>query len=225
MRCLAFLLVTAALLAPTPASGQGYRGWTSTSLQVVELRPIGLDSVPRTDVVTDPNGRFFFDGSEVSCVLATICTGYFAQADERTLAATQDLGVTLWGLGVEGLSVTAHVRARARAGGDLVWPRSDDEFDALLAYAQLQRGPLRVRAGRLDVRSGLGFAAFDGGQVGYVRGAAHAEVYGGRSLARGLREPQNEALRGLDGFLLDKSVLLVGAAVGGRVCVRPVSAR
>jgi hypothetical protein len=203
-------------LAPEFALAQGYRGWTSTSVQIVELRPLGLDSVLMSEVTADAEGRFFYQGMEVSCVLATVCTGYLPLDEERTVAATQDLGLTLWGLGLEGLSVTAHVRARARAGGDVVWPRSDDEFDALLAYAQLQRGPLRVRAGRLDLRSGLGFSAFDGASAAYGLGFLRAEVYGGRSLARGLREPQNEALRGLDGFLLDQTVLIVGASATAR---------
>jgi hypothetical protein len=209
-------MLAVALTLPTGAAAQSYRGWTSTSLQVIELRPLGADTVPRADVVTDASGRFLYNGNEVSCVLADVCTGYLPLAKDRTLAATQDLSLTLWGLGLEGLSVTTLLRARARAGGDLVWPRSDDELDALLAYAQLQRGPLRVRAGRLDVRSGLGFSAFDGGSASYALGSFRGELYGGRSLARGLREPQNEALRGLDGFLLDKSVLLVGASVAGR---------
>jgi hypothetical protein len=210
------VLAVALACAPRALEAQGFRGWTSTSVQLVELRPIGLDSVPRSEVTTDVQGRSFFGDAEVTCVLATICTGYFALDDEHTLAATQDLAVTVWGLGVQGLSVTAHVRGRARAGGDVVWPRSDDEFDALLAYAQLQRGPLRVRAGRIDVRSGLGLSAFDGGSASYGVGSYRAEIYGGRSLARGLREPQNEALRGLDGFLLDQSVLVVGAVATGR---------
>jgi hypothetical protein len=218
-------IVVAVALASTPGTGeaQGFRGWTSTSVQLVELRPIGLDSVSRSEVSTDSEGRFFFGDAEVTCVLATICTGYFAMDDERTLAATQDLAATLWGLGIQGLSITAHVRGRARAGGDVAWPRSDDEFDALLAYVQLVRGPLRVRAGRVDVRSGLGLSAFDGGSASYAAGSYRAEVYGGRSLARGLREPQNEAFRGLDDFLLDQSVLVVGAVATGRPWDVPVT--
>jgi hypothetical protein len=219
------MVIASTVLGPGVVLAQAYRGWTSTSLQVIELRPLGLDSVPRSEVVTDAGGRFLHEGNEVSCVLATVCTGYLALDDERTLAATQDLSLTAWGFGVEGLSITAFVRARARAGRDVVWPRSDDEFDALLAYAQLQRGGWHVRAGRLDVRSGLGFAAFDGGSASYSRGTIRGEVYGGRSLARGLREPQNEALRGLDGFLLDKSVLLVGASATARPWSTQVTAR
>lgn len=164
---------------PAAATAQGYRGWTSTNLQLVELKPIGL-------------------------------------AKEQTFAATQDLALTAWGLGIEGLSVTGLVRARARAGGDVLWPRSDDEFDALLGYAQLQRGPLRVRAGRQEVRSGLGFAAFDGGSVAYTLGAWRGEAYGGRSLARALREPATDELRGLDDFFEDRSVILLGGSVAGR---------
>lgn len=220
-----WLALAAALTLPAPSVGQSYRGWTSTSVQVIELRPLGADTVPRADVVTDAAGRFLYEGNEVSCVLTSVCTGYLPLAKDRTLAATQDLSLTLWGLGLEGLSFTTFVRARARAGDDLVWPRSDDEFDALLAYAQLQRGPLRVRAGRLDVRSGLGFSAFDGGSASYALGGFRGEVYGGRSLARGLREPRNEALRGLDGFLLDKSVLLVGSSVDGRAWATDFTAR
>ncbi|HUP50959.1 MAG TPA: hypothetical protein VM198_00680, partial [Longimicrobiales bacterium] len=211
------LLVVGLCWLPQAASAQGYRGWTSTSVQLVELRPIALDTVARADVVADASGRFFYEGLEVSCVLTTICTGYLPLSKQQTVAATQDLGLTAWGFGVEGLSGTALVRARARAGGDLVWPRSDDEFDALLGYAQLQRGPVRVRAGRQEVRSGLGFSGFDGVSASYALGSWRGELYGGRSLARGLREPATDEFRGLDDFFEDRSVILVGGSVAGRM--------
>jgi hypothetical protein len=211
------LLVVAAVLCALPArvGAQDYRGSTTTSVQVVELRPIGLDTIAPADVLTDSQGRFFYQGFEVSCG-PTICTGYLPRDDQATVAATQDLNVTYWGLGVEGLSLTAMARVRLHAGNDLLWPRSDDEFDAMLAYAQLLRGPLRVRAGRQDVRSGLGLSAFDGLSASYTYGSARGELYGGRSLARGLREPANEALRGLDDFYLDHSILLVGGSASVR---------
>jgi hypothetical protein len=42
------------------------------------------------------------------------------------------------------------------------------------------------------------------------------EAYGGRSLARGLREPSNSALEALDDFFIDHGVLLVGGSASLR---------
>jgi hypothetical protein len=167
-----------ALLAPS-IQAQGYRGWASTSVQVVELRPLGLD-------------------------------------EERTLAATQDVSLTAWGFGVEGLSATTLLRFRAHAGSDVLWPRADDEFDMLVGYAQYQRGALRVRGGRLELRGGLGFTGFDGASASYALGSWRGEVYGGRSLARGLSEPPMDEARGLEGFYEDRSAVLMGGSVTGR---------
>jgi len=225
-RAIAVTVLAGALWAlPPGVAAQDYRGWTTTSVQVVGLRPIGLDTVPRADVLTDAQGRFLYEGLEVTCVTSDICTGYLPLDHGQTVAASQDLSMTFWGLGMEGLSVTALARVRLHAGSDLVWPRADDEFDAMLAYAQLQRGPLRVRAGRQDVRSGLGLSAFDGVAGSYSYGSARGELYGGRSLARGLREPTNSALRGLDDFFLDHSVLLFGASASLRSLGALVTAR
>ena len=62
------LALALAPFVPARVLAQSYRGWTSTSVQLVELRPLGLDSVPRADVVTDAQGRFLYQGLEVSCV-------------------------------------------------------------------------------------------------------------------------------------------------------------
>jgi hypothetical protein len=66
------------------------------------------------------------------------------------------------------------------------------------------------------VRSGLGFPAFDGVSASYAYRSVLGELYGGRSLARGLREPANSALKGLDDFFLDHGVLLFGGSVNVR---------
>jgi hypothetical protein len=179
---------------------------------MVELRPIGLDSVPRAEVVTDAEGQLLFDGYTVACEDVDFCTGLLPLSKERTVAATQDLGMTFWGLGVEGLSATALLRIRTGFGSDVLWARYDDEFDAMLGYAQLVRGSVRARGGRQEVRSGLGFSAFDGVSAAFDEGRLRLEAYGGRSLARGLREPANEAVRSLDDFFIDQGRYLVGGA-------------
>lgn len=94
--CLAKVTVALLLLtsAPAVAGCQSYRGWAGTSIQLIELRPFGLDSVPRSDVLTDARGSFLFGGYEVTCVFADICTGYVPLPQDRTIAASQDLSLT-----------------------------------------------------------------------------------------------------------------------------------
>lgn len=195
-----------------PASGQAYRAWVGSSVQMAQLRPVGLDTIPASEVVAGSDGTFLHDGYPVQCVSSDVCTGYLPLSVERSVVATQDAGITFWGTGVSGLSGTALVRVRTDLGGGVAWPRSDDDFDAMLAYAQYVRGTLRARAGRQDVRSGLGISRFDGVSTSHDRGGLRFEAYGGRSLARGLREPSNEAARALDDFFVDQGVRLFGGA-------------
>jgi hypothetical protein len=204
---------------------QSYRGWASTSARFFDMRPFGLDTIPRDDILTDTRGRLFYEGIEVSCDTPDLCTGYVPLPKTRSVAATQDLSLTYWGFGIQGLSFTTLVRARARMGGESLWPRSDDEFDAILGYAQLTRGGWQLRAGRQDLRTGLGFSGFDGLRGAYEMGSFHFDAYAGRSLARGLREPANEALRALDDFLVDFGAYLIGGGATLRRLGTTVTAR
>lgn len=220
----ALLTLAAVTMTPRPATAQSYRGWLSSSAHAVEVRPVGLDSVASSEVVGDGEGGFLFDGYPVTCDTG-VCSGLLPLEKVRTVTMTQDASVTYWGLGVQGLSVTALLRVRSEFGDDFTWPRYDDEFDAMLGYAQLVRGSVRVRAGRQEIRSGLGFSAFDGVSGSYDRRRLGFELYGGRSLARGLREPANEAARALDDFFVDKGVYLIGAAATVRELGIAVTAR
>lgn len=190
---------------------QGVRGWTGSTVRYVELRPVVQETAPPDQLVVEPDGTLTYRGRRVFCVPEGPCTYYRAAAPEHTLDGAQDVAFTAWGLGVQGLSVTGLVRARARLDGEFVWPRSDDRFDAMLAYAQLDRGSFRVRLGRQRTLSGLGFSGFDGAGVRYTpSGALTVEAYGGRSLARALNEPRKDALAGLVDFLPDHDAWLLG---------------
>jgi hypothetical protein len=212
-------------LAPVRAAGQGVRGWVGTTVQAVGLRPLDLDTVPASEVVRDETGALTYQGQPVSCPTSNVCTLYGTKGQATTVAATQDVSLTAWGWGVQGLSFTTLLRGRARAGGDLVWPRSDDAFDVIMAYAQLDRGAFRVRAGRQEVRSGLGFPAFDGAFGSWANRRFEVSAYLGRSLARGLREPANEALRPLESFIPDETVHIIGAAAHARLSAGSATAR
>jgi hypothetical protein len=148
------------------------------------------------------------------CVEAEPC--YLPLGEQVSMIGTQDVSLTAWGFGVEGLSATTYLRGRTGFGSDFVWPRSEDHFDALLAYVQWIRNGWTVRLGRQEVRSGLGFSSFDGGSAGVRLGSFELEGYGGRSLARGLRDPAYQALEGIEDFLPDKNVYLFGGAAHAR---------
>ncbi|MDX1492574.1 MAG: hypothetical protein R3253_00765 [Longimicrobiales bacterium] len=134
-----------------------------------------------------------------------------------SVVGTQDVSLTAWGFGLTGLSATIYARARTGFGSEAVWPGSGDRFDAMLAYAQLVRSGWTVRAGRQEVRSGLGFSSFDGGSIAWRSSKLRLQGYGGRSLARGLRDPANDALRGLEDFLPDQGIYLWGGAAAMRL--------
>jgi hypothetical protein len=214
-----------ALFSAFPVHAQGVRGWGGTNVQMIELRPLGLDSIPLSDVTFAPDGGTTYQGRAVACRLGDLCTAYRVLPKVRAVAISQDVSLTAWGFGVQGLSFTTLLRVRDDLGSDFIWPRADDDFDALLGYAQLVQGPMRLRVGRQEVRSGLGFAAFDGGSATATFGDVRVEAYGGRSMARGLREPANEALRGIETFLPDQSVYLLGAAAGWRISRTSVTGR
>ncbi|NIP57743.1 MAG: hypothetical protein GWM92_05895 [Gemmatimonadetes bacterium] len=213
------VLAAVALLGlgtPRGLAAQGVRGWARTTARYVQLRPLALDTIPPDQVTVDDGGFALFEGQPVACRRGLYCTRYRMAPVDHVVHGTQDVSFTAWGLGVQGLSGTVFLRGRADVAGDFTWPRSDDPLDAILAYAQLARGPLRVRVGRQEARSGLGFASFDGGNVRWAAlDELRLEAYGGRSLARGLREPRDEALQGLQRFVPDQNAYLVGGAVEG----------
>ena len=207
-----FFLLVLLLAAPHSVNAQDFRGSLSNMARYVEIRPIARDTVDSLSTTIDENGRPTFEGRPVFCQGQT-CTFYRPAPAEHTVAMSQDLSLTAWGFGVEGLSGTLFLRARQELAGDFTWPRYDDPFDAILAYAELAREHYRVRAGRQRSLTGLGFYSFDGISAYVTPGDwVTVELYGGRSLARALEEPRHEALDAIENFIPDNNAWLVGAA-------------
>lgn len=203
---------------PGAVEAQGVRGSLYTTARYMEFRPIQQDTVPLSEV-SEEDGFFFFEDQRVSC-RTDECLFFRPAPVVNAVALTQDLRLTAWGLGVEGLSTTVLLRSRVDVAEEFVWPRSDDNFDAILAYAQLSREHFRVRVGRQRNSDGLGFTGYDGGNL-MVQPLRWIRVtgYGGRSLARGLHEPRDEILQPLEDFVLDKEAVLLG----GSLELEPVS--
>ncbi|MEN8374057.1 MAG: hypothetical protein ABFS34_01255 [Gemmatimonadota bacterium] len=205
-----------ALATPGAAAGQAARGHATTTARYWQVRPLVRDTVPRDSITLGVGGRPEFRGQVADCPLVGPCTVLGQGGREDAWGVTQDLSVTAWGLGVRGLSATALLRGRWDAGGSFALPRTGDHFDAMLAYLELDRGPIRARAGRLRALGGLGSSGYDGAEVRAdpVRRLT-ASVYGGRSLARGLEEPRDEILAGVDDFAPRRDAYLIGASLGG----------
>jgi hypothetical protein len=200
---------------------QSVRVSGNTTIQYVEMLPLVVDSVDATLV----SGRAPFtrapDGQLVRCI-ADQAYCRFSRSGNRvyTAPAIQDLSVSVWGIG-RGIRGYARLRGRAVLGGeDPLWPQSDDPYDLLMAYAEINRGLVRFRAGRQFKTSGLGYYNFDGASALVQRGALAMEAYGGWSLARGLNEPRaSESLEAIESFAPEARAVLVG----GQLSYRPTA--
>ena len=181
-------------------------------IQSVDLRPLVDDSVPIG--LAEGNGpyRQLADGRLVRCIDGeAFCRLRRSGARATSIPVVQDLTGAAWGLG-EGVSLHAHVRARGSLGdNDLLWPRTDDRFDALEAYVQMDRAAWRARLGRQWATNALGVHNFDGVSVLARRGVWLAEAFGGRSLVAGLNESHTGTTLGsLDDLPPDEAGYLVG---------------
>lgn len=196
-------VVLTVTLATRPTAAQEWRGRISTHLQYLEARSLALDSVPISQ--TSGSGRTRTVGDTlVSCGTgATHCFFYRPGGIRSTAPVVQDLDVSVWGAGVQGLRAYASARTRTAFGDDEFWPRTDDHFDLLYGYVELDRPRFRARLGRDVQVSGLGYYGYDGGSilVRFREPRAEIEAYGGWGLERGLPEPVNsDALASLEEF-------------------------
>ena len=209
------IVLCALISCATSLHAQGFRGSAQTTVRYYEIRPLVNDTIAFDDVEAREDGTFFFEGRQVVCNTTAFCLRFVSGEKQGAAMLTQDVGMTAWGLGVEGLSVTVQLRARADLGGDgFQWPRANDHFDAILGYAELLRGDFRMRAGRLQNASGLGFSSYDGAHVLYTPfRALRVQLFGGRSLAKGLYEPRHEALEGIEQFFPDRNAAILGGEI------------
>jgi len=184
----ALLLLALATAGPRVLYAQAFRLHWTTTAEYVQLRPIEYDST--------------------SGVYDALPVAYAAPV-------TQDVELSAWGLGVEGLRGYALMRGRAALGSELVWPRYGDHFDVLAAYLELQRQTWRLRLGRQQRSSALGWYAFDGLTAGWQPvSAVRIEGYGGRGLARATLQPYDSpALLSLDPLRPDQGTILLGAVL------------
>lgn len=185
------LLVGLLATSTALAHAQGVRISGVTTVQLIELRPFVVDSLPASSLPGTGSVRRSPDGVPAICSVTTgFCRFESSGARVSATPVVQDVTLAGWGW-VEGLSFRANVRARTQPGGGatFAWPRADDHFDVIDAYAELDRGAWRGRLGRQWVTGGLGAYNFDGANATWRRDSYAVEGWAGRALVAGLNEP------------------------------------
>lgn len=190
----AWLMIAASV--PAAAFAQGIRISGVTTMQLVELRPLMIDSLPSSQVPGTGEIRTSADGVPAICPTGSPFCQFERSGNRFSVAPVlQDLTIAGWGLS-EGLSFHSDLRARTQIGGsgDFVFPRTNDHFDVVDAYAQLDRSDWSARVGRQWVTGGLGAYGFDGGDGIWRHNAFTTEGWAGRALVGGLAEPYTTGL-------------------------------
>jgi hypothetical protein len=205
-------LLLAALFLPAPLLAQGYRGELRVRSDFIGFQGIERDSVASGSVSGSGLQRVLPDGTVATCIEGDYCRWYRSGDVSSVIPVYQDLKIVAWP-GMEGVSF--HAQLRGRLGSDDAWPRSDQEVEAITAYASFERADWWVRAGRLLRTGSLGYHNFDGASVAW-RGlrTVTLEAYGGWSLGIGLNAPRDgDLLADADEFAPnDRGYILGGAA-------------
>jgi len=218
VRLLCFSALTALLIHPVSADGQGYRLRLDTRYQSVAIRGVTADSVAAGDVVVGAAGGFESpDGFAVRCISGSAFCSFFRPGPTRRggpLVTTANL--QLWGFGVPGLRVRASARVGTDVGDENVWPGTDPAVRLQYAYVEYTRSSLNAQLGRTYTTSRLGFTAFDGTRVDLrlLDRRLTTSAYGGWGLARAIALPlSSPALDPLDDAQPRRRQAVAGAAV------------
>jgi len=208
-----------ALVLAGPAAAQGYRLQLDTRLQVVSFRGLSADSILASDTVTGPGGGPATpDDFAVTCVPGNAyCHFYRAGPILHGAPVVTSADLTLWGLGLPGLSARVSARAAGEMGNDHVWPGTSPQFQLLEGYLDYATPRITVRLGRQIVTSRLGYEGFDGGRL-LLRDPAHGlelDGYLGWGLTQGVALPvTSPALNPLDDFQPRQRQIVAGAGGG-----------
>jgi hypothetical protein len=201
------------------ASAQAYRLRLDSDAQRVAYRGVTADSIRAADAVVGPTGGFQTpDGFAVRCPPGSDHCFFFRPGPALRggpMVTSGDL--TLWGIGVRGLSVRANGRLGVDLGGSDVWPGTEPELQLIEAYAEYAHRLVEARGGRQLLVNRLGIVGFDGGRAiaRSPRWGLEVEGYFGLGLARASALPvTSPVLNPLDDFQPRRRQVIAGAGLG-----------
>jgi len=159
---------TCLIAVTTSAAAQSWRLRLNGAVQRVEFRGLANDSVPQASVTTGPDGGPVFDGYAVNCFPNGYCYFYRSGPLLTGLPATGGVDLTMWGLGVTGLSLRVNARTSTDLNGSRVWPGSAPGFSLIEGYAEYVKDNVTFNVGRMLDRGRLasvGISGLDGASV------------------------------------------------------------
>jgi hypothetical protein len=221
MRSRVTLAIGCVLTVGGPASGhaQGFRLRLDSRVQSVSFRGVAEDSILASAVVTGNSGETETpDGFAVRCNVGSPYCFFFRSGPARRagpLVTSADL--TLWGLGLPGLSLRINTRVAADLGDAKVWPGTSPALQLLEGYADYTSEHLSGRLGRQVQLGRLGFTGFDGGKLSLRDAHRGFELDGylGLGLARATALPvTSQALNPLDDFQPVRRQVVAGGRLG-----------
>lgn len=207
--------------ATPPVAAQGWRLRFDANAQRVSFRGVTPDSIAASDVVTDVNsGPVTPEGYAVTCGFDAWCRYYRAGAIQTGIPASAGVDLSMWGLGLPGLSLRISGRTMGELSGDRLWPGTTPALRLVEGYAEYLRGGLTARAGRLLQLGRLastGSSGLDGLRASWRTSNDLLEVggYAGWGLARGSILPvTSPAINPLVDYQPEARQIVVGGTAG-----------
>lgn len=156
------------LLMPAALDAQDYRVRLDARMQSVWFRGLTPDSISAAEVDTIADGVFQTpEGLAVRCAGGSFCYFFRPGPALRGIPVSATASMTVWRLGVEGLSMRGTARLIGNLGDEDAWPSTEPAAQLLEGIVEYQRESFTARAGRQLVSSRLETAGFDGGWLRY----------------------------------------------------------
>ena len=220
----ALLIAGAASLAAVRVPAQSWRLRLDAAAQRVEFRGVTADSIREAAARVGASGGLESpDGFAVDCVGDGFCRFFRPGAVRAGLPTSAGVDLTLWGLGLPGLSVRVNARALTDLTGDRVWPGTSPPLRLVEGYAEYLRDGLTVQTGRMIERGRLasaGTSGLDGARTMWRSDRTGIEVggYAGWGMARGtILSVASPAVDPLADYQPATRQIVVGALAGAHL--------